>query len=304
MDVLTDVLRTLRLAGTVYFQAEFSAPWGMDIKAGAVANFHIVAHGRCWLRATDLDAAIQLDEGDIVLFPRGMRHVLAHSAAAQAAPAEDVLEAIRATSQAPPSYGGGGERTTLICGHFSCERVDLHPLLRALPPLLHVAAGGQRDPQWIATATRLMLAESGLAEPGSEAIVDRLAESLLIQVIRSHVRAQSVSDGFLAALSDPPLASALALMHARPGHGWSLGELAREVGVSRSVLAHRFKETVGESPISYLTQWRMVRAAELLRDGEASVARVAEQMGYQSEWAFAKAFKRVLGTGPGDLRRA
>ncbi len=304
MDVLTDVLRTLRLKGTVYFQADFRSPWGMDIKGGAVANFHIVTRGECWFRRAGDAAPTRLGPGDVVVFPHGDRHALLAEPDGEALPAQEVLSALAPTETGCPSYGGAGPETTLICGHFECDRDGRHPLLGALPPTILIRAGGGPDPEWIRIATQLAVAESNRPKLGGEAVVDRIAEALLIQVIRAHADALDDAQGFLAAISDPVINRGLSLIHERPEHPWSSEELAHQAGASRTVFADRFRDKMGTSPIQYLTHWRMHKARELLRSGDFSVAQIAERVGYQSEWAFAKAFKRVFQAGPGAIRRA
>ncbi len=204
---------------------------------------------------------------------------------------------------APSCVGGVGRPTTLICGHFDWDRSARHPLLESLPTVIQLPAGDGPDAAWIATAVQLTVLESTARRPGTAAVVDRLAEALLIQVLRAHLDRLDRPAGFLAALGDPPLARALHHLHQEPGRGWTLDELARSAGMSRSHLAARFRETVGTTPIRYLNSWRMARAKDLLRATEQTIAQVAEHTGYQSEFAFAKAFKRYFGVTPGAARR-
>ena len=301
MDVLTDVLTALRLRGTVYFQAIFRAPWGMDIKGGSVANFHLVVQGSCWLRGPGDNELHALHQGDIVVLSHGSRHALLHTPDAKAAPAETLIGSGSADIS-HPEYGGDGDATTLICGHYEYERAGKHPLLRALPPLIHLSAGQQSD--WITTASRLTVLESESSDDGSGAVVDRLAEILLIQAIRAYTHQLSDASGFLAALTEPTLANALSLLHHEPARPWQLSDLANACGVSRTVLADRFKRTLGIAPMQYLTEWRMHKARELLISEGASVAQAAYQVGYASEWSFSKAYKRIFGEGPGATRRS
>lgn len=304
MDVLTDVLRTLRLRGTVYFQADFCAPWGMDIKGGSVANFHVVVRGNCWVRSSQLKAALPVSAGDLIVFPHGDRHALLHAPDGDALPAETVLSSARGTTPDHRTvYGGQGSATTLICGHFECERAGGHPLLSALPGLIHISQANNPNADWMTTATQLTLLESASDRQGSAAVVDRLAEILLIQVVRSYMEQHPTTDGFLVAISDVSLSAALSLIHSQPAHPWSVHKLARKIGMSRSAFAARFKEVMGISPMQYLTHWRMQKARELFLTEDHSVATVAELVGYQGEWSFAKAFKRIFGVGPGSVRR-
>tara|TARA_R110001599_G_scaffold353512_1_gene593499 strand:- start:97442 stop:98347 length:906 start_codon:yes stop_codon:yes gene_type:complete len=301
MDVLADVLTTLRLRGTVYFQSDFGAPWGMYIKAGPVANFHLVVKGRCWLRGPGQGNMRELRQGDLVVLAHGDGHALLHRPDASAPPADAVIGDDKKRSQSP-QYGGEGEITRLICGHYEYERAGRHPLLRALPPLIHLT--GDQQTEMIATASQLVVTESNSLEKGSGAIVDRLAEILFIQVVRGYAALLPEEQGFLAALAEPAMATALVLLHEQPARDWRLEDLARDCGVSRTKLGERFKQTLGIAPMQYLTEWRMHKARELLTSDNASIAQVAASVGYSSEFSFSKAYKRVFGETPGSVRAA
>ena len=299
MDVLTDVLTTLRLRGTVYFQADFGAPWGMDIKGGAVANFHLVVQGSCWLRGPVRQEVRKLHQGDMVVLAHGDRHALLHTPDADAPPAESVISNEKKRNRGP-EFGGEGDITRLICGHYEYERAGQHHLLRALPPLIHLSNDQQTD--WIATAAELAAEESTSLLEGSGAVVDRLAEILFIQVVRAYAKTLPEEESFLTALTDPILAKALSLLHQEPARAWQLDELAQICGVSRTKLGDRFKHTLGIAPMQYLTEWRMYKAREYLTSANSSIAQVAAQVGYASEFSFSKAYKRVFGETPGSAR--
>ncbi len=299
MDVLTDILSTLRLRGTVYFQADFCAPWGMDIKGGQVANFHLIVDGNCWLQGPDSSPPVALQKGDLVVLVHGDRHALLHAPGADAPPAESVIQSPGGRGERQ-IYGGSGDPTTLICGHYEYDRTGIHPLIHALPPLIHLRKDHQTE--WIATASRLAVAESNSRKDGAGAVVNRLAEVLFIQLIRAYAEQANDRRGFLAGLAEPVLAKALALLHQHPERQWTLVELATTCGVSRTKLSDRFQRVLDMAPIQYLTEWRMHKARELLISENSSVSRVAEQVGYSSEWSFSKAYKRVFGEGPGATR--
>lgn len=301
MDILSDILTTLRLRGTVYFEANFGAPWGMDIKGGAVANFHLVVQGRCWYRCAGRTQS--LEGGDVIVFPHGDRHTLLHAPDGDAQPAEALIgtPVVPDGNDQLPCYGGSGNTTRLICGHFEIDRAGSHALLGALPAVIHLRRDEQTD--WVASASQIAVAESASTDAGANAIVDRLAEVLLIRMVRAYSRQTTTEAGFLAALRDPALASALNSMHADPQHGWQLAELARESAVSTTVLVERFQRTLGVAPMQYLTQWRMHKAREMLMSGAQSTGDIAQRVGYASEWSFSKAYKRVFGEGPGATRR-
>ena len=303
MDPLTDVLRALRLRGTVYFQADFCAPWGMDIKGGEVANFHIVSKGNCWLRIHSTGKLILLNEGDLVVFPHGDPHTLLHAEQADAVPANALLSKSRCVGKSV-TYGGEGPATNLICGHFEYDRAAAHPLFTCLPTLIHIPHTKGQAADWLTTATQLTVLESSAGREGAGAVVDRLAEVLLIQVLRAYMSKLEAREGFLGVLGDQAMARLLALIHDQPENGWTVAEMARQAGMSRSVFAARFKESLGQTPMQYLSQWRMLKARECLQTTGMTTIQVAESIGYQSEFAFAKMFKRYFGMGPGALRRA
>lgn len=302
MDVLADILQTLRLRGTVYFHARFHAPWGMQIADGQYANFHLVTDGVCWLRTGEGTALVQLQSGDLVIFPQGSTHSLLYEKQASAAPAQDLLNTPRPGDGL--SFGGEGASTTsLICGHFDYDREYPHPLFETLESFIHIPATKLADAAWIATASELAANLSEQKNPGGNAVVDRLAEALFMQALVAHIEARPDSAGFLAALQDRQIGKALSLMHQDIAHEWTLSELALAATMSRSVFAERFRKIVGEPPMLYLSRWRMLKARELLLDTSLSLGRISEKVGYRSEFALSRAFKKTLGISPGNLRK-
>lgn len=297
VDILAEALEALKLKGTVYFEADFRAPWGMAIPANQVAAFHIVAAGACWLRLSGREP-VEMSAGDIALLPHGNAHELKHAREAETLPAEEVLE-----KMATEPLGGSGTKTSLICGHFAYEHKALHPFFESLPDVVHVGADGERA-SWLATASRLAAAESAAGQRGASAVVDRLAEALLMQTLRVFFDRSPESSGFIAAMRDPNLGRALSALHGDVARDWSLDDLARRAGLSRSSFADRFRQLVGESPMKYLARWRMLEARELLRDPALSIAAVASRVGYHSEFAFSRTFKRFHGDSPGTARRS
>lgn len=302
VDVLADVFRAVRLRGTAYFHAAFRAPWGMRIDRRDIANFHVVTSGSCEVRWDDGDT--QLHDGDLVVFPHGMDHVLRSDEDAVVEPAATLLATRREAAPGRLEFGATGDASQLICGHFELDRRGAHPLLESLPAVLLLRRGEGPNPGWVETASRLAVLESESGQPGSEAIVDRLAEALMIQLVRAHAARSQHSVGFMAALADPLVGPALSLMHDDPALEWSVELVARRIGASRSRFASHFKDLLGVGPMQYLTHWRMLSARALLTDDGLSIAAIAERVGYRSEFAFAKAFKRVFGTGPGAARRS
>jgi len=299
MDPLSDVLDRVRLRGCVYFQRDFSPPWGMAMDAGPFAQFHLVVRGRCWLQTGD--ATRQLATGDIVVFPFGAAHMLLDDPSTDPVPGMAVLNAHHAGQ---PIFNGQAEGARLLCGHFELNRDLRHPLIRELPPLIHIKGMSAEQPSWLETAIALLVRESASDQPGAATVVDRLAEVLFVQVLRAHLLANAPSQGFLAALKDQRMSGALEVIHGNVHTDLTLDAIARAAGMSRSNLALRFKEVMGVTPMDYVTDWRMQRAREMLQTTRGSLADVAERVGYRSEAAFSRAFKRVFDQTPGALRRA
>lgn len=317
-DVISDVLRAVRLTAEVFGRFEVTAPWGMHVP-GEGANFlafYVVARGGAWLElpATAGDTApreLALSAGDVVVLPHGGTHVLRD--ARRIGTIERTVGAggcPRPTSTETIRFGGGGPTTVLVAGAFRFGVEARGVLLETLPPVLHVAAGDIEMGPHLTAMVQLILAESAAPGPGSLMLTTRLAEILLVQALRVHAQRTRPPEGDaeqrhgLCALVDPHVGVALRMIHARPAERWTVEGLARTVGMSRSAFAARFAELVGEAPLQYVTRWRMTVAAERLRDGEESMTHIAQHAGYRNPAAFMKAFTRVIGVGPGAYRRA
>ncbi len=303
MDVLSDILRPLRLRGGVHFRCEFSAPWGMEMKPSARAEFHIVVRGQCWLRVAGRKQPIPLASGDLVVLPRGDPHSLLDSPHSRARPAGEIVRGQDLDNYGPVTYGGAGLPAEVLCGYFELDRDRPHPIVAGLPALVHIRNTDREDLAWLQTALNFMIHETRAAKPGAELVVNRLVEVLFIQVIRAYLQQAEAPPGIWAAIADKRIGAALRLMHQVPQKGWTLETLARQIGLSRSAFAAQFSELVGNTPLRYLTSLRMRRAQELLQDAGMSTAAVAAEVGYQSEAAFGKAFKKFAGKGPGRYRR-
>lgn len=300
MDALSDILRSLRFDSSVYFKSGFCSPWGMEMEKQKVAEFHIVVRGHCWLYMDHFDEPLSLTGGDIVVFPLGDAHWISDDPAHERIPGEQVLKAIQNNESV---FQEGKTSTELVCGHFEFERDRKHPFVQALPSLIHIEGAERHHMEWLETVTRVLIDETGTGRPGSEAIINRLAEVLFIQVIRAYVEKNDFKNGFLAALSNPQIGKALTLIHSEAGKDWMLEELAHESGMSRSSFANTFKELVGVTPMAYLADRRMEKAKKYLAETDQSLLEVAENVGYSSEAAFSRAFKRSIGQTPGHYRR-
>ncbi len=303
MDVLSDVLRQLRLKGSIFLHAEFQAPWGIEIPQDHVAILHIMTYGSCWLKKSGQDHAIHLSSGDLVLFPRGDAHCLLHSPQGTATPATEILSKMTPMNEGRFQFGGKGELTRFYCGSFEYDWRADHPILESLPEMIHIKDSDSEEFSWLMNASHLLEDEAGTQRLGSSAILDRLAEVIFSQILRAYVQRTSLQKGFLAALQEEMLLKVLKLIHNKMEYKWTLAGLAKECGTSRSGLADRFKYVIGETPINYLTRWRIQKAQELLQNSSNSTAQIAEEVGYQSESAFSIAFKKITGKGPGQFRR-
>jgi AraC-like DNA-binding protein len=302
-DVVSEVLRSLRVRSTVWCRSQLRAPWGFGTDARGTAAFHVVTAGCCWLQVEGDGAQRRLDAGDLVVLPTGRRHWLRDHPATPAPALERLLARHPLDEQRRLHGGGRGPRTDLLCGGFALEGGDAHPLLVALPPVIHVRGVRGRPLPWVAATLRLVGAETDATAPGSVAVVGRLADALLTQALRVAVAELDAADGGqVRALRDPHIAAAVRLIHGQPQRPWTVGELAAEVALSRSAFAARFRELVGEPPMRYVIRARLAHAAGLLDATNVSLAEIARRTGYESEFSFGRAFKRAFGVAPGAYR--
>lgn len=298
-DALGDILRLVELESCVYFERDFWSPWGMAIDQGPFAQFHAVLRGSCVVEAAGRSHSV--GAGDVLLFPRGQAHVLADQPGRAPEPGPAVLRSLQGDE---PLFAQGERPTRLICGHYAYRRELKHPLITQLPALIHIRGFDQQAGGALDALLPLLLRELRDSAAGGSIVALRLAEVLLIQVLRLHAAHQAEDASFLAALTDGRLARAIALIHKASGEQLSLEALARAAGMSRSGFAQHFKAVAGLSPIAYLVKWRLYGASGLLRAGQLSLAEIAERVGYQSEVAFSRAFKREFAVSPGHYRRA
>jgi AraC-like DNA-binding protein len=319
-DLLSHALHATRLTGALFFRVRAFAPWVMEMPDGAtlassvpagaqnVISYHVVTRGACW-GGLSHGEPVQLKSGDVLVFPRGDPYTMSTAPAMRGGPPPpEILAFMRAMSAGRLPFlvregGDGGEAMELVCGFLGCDMRPFNPLLATLPRLIHVsgAVGAREDA--LSRLIELTMAESQHLRPGSDCIRLRLSELLFVEVVRRYLATLDPEQtGWLAALRDPMVARALSLLHQRYADAWSLNALASEVGVSRSTLAERFAHLVGQPPMHYLTHWRMQIAARLLEDRAAKVAAVALEVGYESEAAFSRAFKRVARVSPAAWR--
>ena len=323
-DILSDVLRSVRLRGVLYFYVNGTRDWAAEapssgeiaaaVMPGAehVMEYHVVVSGGCWAAVVGEDP-VRLETGDIVLFPHGDPHVVSSAAGMRAAP--DAAGYFERRQQRAPFMlhldarevpvevvAEDPRNTTLVCGFLGCDLRPFNPLIASLPRLMHIREDSRRD--WTAQLMRQAAAESKSRRPGGDAMLERLSEMTFIDAVRRYLGAlPEDSRGWLAGLRDRFVGRALTLMHEAPAFAWTVDELGRRVGLSRSALHERFADMIGQAPMQYLANWRMQVGAALLRDTAATVASVAQEVGYQSEAAFARAFKRLVGQPPSLWRR-
>lgn len=321
MDALSEVLGAVRLTGAVFLEMQMRAGWSIltaparkiaDVlmpEADHVIPFHLVIEGGCYARLVD-DGPVELSAGDLILFPDGDRHVLtaASANALHLEPTEvtgEVLDQLLKRGEvAALKQGEGGEATRIVCGYLACDKRLAEPILRGLPRLLKVSMRDGGTAAWVRSSIEFSVAESAAARPGSAAVLARLSEVLFAEAIRHYMDALPPDRaGWLAGLRDRHVGRALALLHEQPAHAWTVDELARKVGLSRSALGERFAELIGAPPMQYLTRWRTSLAARQLRDTRASILRIAGDVGYESEAAFNRAFKREFGLPPAAWRK-
>jgi AraC-like DNA-binding protein len=334
MDVLSDVLRVVRLSGAVFFTADLSSPWALESpvpemlasavmpEAECVVLFHILVEGECEVLCQAHPVAA-MQTGDVIVFPRGEQHTMRSHAAATSTPLAAIFSPGKYDEPPQLSYGGGGRTSRFVCGYLNCDQ-RFSPLVEALPTMLLVRSRddystieaidqrGSRPtvvPQgsgtWLGTTLKFTINEARIARPGNAAILGRLTELMFVEILREFMQRLPVDQGgWLAGVNDPVVGKALRLLHGSPARDWTVEELAREVAVSRSVLAQRFTELVGEAPIRYLARWRMQLAKQLMREGAQNIQDVATRVGYESEAAFNRAFKRATGSPPAAWRKS
>jgi AraC-like DNA-binding protein len=311
---MTETLEQLRLDGAIFFRAEFTENWAYHSPLSEIARvmrpgsdrmilFHIVADGRCWVSLEDGERH-WADRGDVIVLPYGDDYLMGGVEPARPVPILTLVSRPPWMTMPVLTHGSGGGRTDVVCGYLHSDHPLFDPALRAFPPVFVVRPTSGPSAEWVESSIKFALAQSAAALPTGQQST-RLPELLLIEVLRQHLASAPVAEhGWIAALSDPVLAAAMAEMHSAPQRKWTVAELAAKAAVSRSVLDERFRQVLGRSPIRYLTEWRMHVAQEMLLTSELGIAAIARRTGYDSEEAFSRAFKRTKGIAPGTWRTA
>ncbi len=293
----------LRLTGTLYCRAELTAPWGVHVPTleGQMA-FIVVMAGRCVLEVSD-EAPRVLPQGSLTLIPHGTSHRVRSAPDVETEPLFDIPFEKVSERYEVMRYGGGGELTHAMYGVMQVDEVAAHRLVALLPNVLHVATWDDAADAWLTSSLRFIAREASTLRPGGETVITRLADILVIQAIRAWIdTAKEAEHGWMAALRDPHVGRALASIHRAPAEPWSVDTLAKEAFMSRSAFSARFTELVGEPVMRYLTRFRMEVAHARIRELDEPLASLASHVGYQSEAAFCRAFKRMFGVSPGGVR--
>jgi len=315
VDALSDVLRLVRLKGGVFLHAEFTAPWCIRTQlvpedCGPLLDgveqlvlYHYVVEGRLRAQIPHREP-VDIETGEVVIFPHNHAHLLGSHLDLPPVSAREIVRPSPEGGLWVIRHGGGGEHTRVVCGFLGCDRLDGNLLARVLPPLLRFDTRRGSAAAWVKSSLEFAAHEVGVRRAGSETMLAKLSELLFVEALRYYVESlPQEQTGWLAGLKDPFLSRALALLHKDVAREWTVEELGREVGLSRSALADRFTRLIGEPPMRYLTRWRIQLAAHQLRNSDKPLARIAAQVGYESEAAFNRAFKRSLGVPPAAWRK-
>jgi AraC-like DNA-binding protein len=304
-DVLADILQSIHLQSTLYCRATMSAPWGFRVSERAVASFHIVTGGTCWLTVERTDTSpVLLTEGDLVILPHGHAHTMTDHPQTPVTRLEELVPKPPAEKDGLFYSAGQGAVTALVCGGLQLEDHTTNPLFSLLPPLLHMKGQHGQSHPWLGAIVQLVKAEASANQLAAKTVITRFSEILFIQAVRTYMG--TVGDGkrgWFNALQDPQIGQALALIQHQPDEPWTVESLANHVSLSRSAFSAKFKQLVGQSPMQYVTRVRLTKAAALLRTQPTTLVEVATSIGYDSEVAFSKAFRRYFGMPPGAYRQ-
>lgn len=315
MDALSEALNSVRMTGALFFDALCTKPWGFIVPpmqrvahvlspgTERLIGYHLVTEGMALVK---LEGApeVAISVGDIVIIPHGDSHTVTNGAPSSLIDSQASLTTVLTGDLSTWQLGGGGDPTRFVCGYFGCERYADRLFLAGLPPLIKINVLGDPAGAWLNSSIRHLLAESGSGRPGRKALLSKMAEALFIETLRRYMeQLPPEKTGWLAGARDPIVGAALALVHQRPGHPWTLPELAAEAGTSRSVLSERFTHFLNEPPLTYLARWRLQLAARRLQMTHESIMQLAVDVGYESEASFNRAFKREFGLPPAQYRK-
>ena len=299
MDALSDVLDSLKLKAVVYQKIRFSAPWGVAIAQDQYSQFWRLIKGTCYVSIPG-EEMIRMNEGDFVFVPHGAAHrILGHPGNASV-PASSYVAALQCGQ---PLFRGNDEETLLIGGHFEFSSSVQHPFVQSLPKAIRINSSQNEIRFWLEQAASFMNDELTSARAGNQVILGKLAEVVIILIIRAYIEEGDLDQGFLRAFKDPRISASLNSMHTAPEKDWTLEQLAAVAGMSRSLYCKEFKSLLGETPLAYLTNWRIQKSKEFLMASKENICEIAERVGYQSEAAFNRLFKSKVGETPAGYRR-
>ncbi len=315
MDAISQILSGVKLNGAVFFSAEFSAPWGLTMPAANLLTaklapgaehlvlYHLVIEGGSLIEMPDGNS-LELRPGDIVIFPHGdTHHMSSGKEATRPFPNYGISAKVKARDLSPLCAGGGGEISRFVCGYMACDPHICRPILSGLPSVFKVNIRSDRSGQWLENSVLHLVEEAASGRIGSEAMLAKLSEALFVDTLRRYIAGLPEQQiGWLTGARDPIVGKCLGLLHSHIAHPWTIAKLADEVGISRSALVERFSRYLSEPPMAYLTRWRLQLAARSLERTSRSVAEIASDIGYESEAAFNRAFKREFGQPPGRYR--
>jgi AraC-like DNA-binding protein len=314
MDALSEALNAVRMTGAIFYHAECTAPWGFRVPrvrdvahllapgTERLVSYHLVTEGKAIVSFPE--STMPVSAGDVLIIPHADAHTVSNGSPTTFVESGTTLGGFLAGDLTSMRLGGGGETTRFVCGYFGCERHADRLFLAGLPPMIRINIRGDPAGEWLENTVRHLVSEAGCGRPGQSILLSRMAEALFIETLRRYMEGLPAEQtGWLAGARDAVVGSALALMHGRPFHAWTIAELAAEAGSSRSVLAERFMLYLGEPPLAYLARWRLQLAARLLETRQQTVLKVASEVGYESEAAFNRAFKREFGIPPGQFRK-
>lgn len=315
MDVLSETLNTVRMTGAIFYYAECTAPWGFAVPplqkvahvlapgTERLVPYHLVAEGEAVVQFEG-GPEIPLQAGDVVIIPHGDAHTVSNGSPSKLIDSAAALGKALGGDLRPMQLGGGGAATTFVCGYFGCERHADALFLAGLPQIIKINMRGDATGQWLESSIRYLVTEADRMRAGQKVLLSKMAEALFIQTLRIYTeRLPPEQTGWLAGAREPIVGGCLALMHQQPYRRWRLAELATKVASSRSVLAERFADLMGEGPLTYLARWRLQLAARLLQTTRKTMLQVASEVGYESEAAFSRAFKREFEVPPAKYRR-
>jgi AraC-like DNA-binding protein len=316
MDAFSEILSGVKLNGALFFSAEFSAPWCFSSPAsntlapmlapGAphLVIYHFVIDGKAFVQMAD-GQSIDLDPGDVVVLPHGDPHLMTSGrGVTETSLTSEILCKVKSRDLSPMQAGGGGDPARYVCGYMACDPFLSRPILGGLPPVFKVNIRTDRSGHWLESSILHLVEEAASGRVGSEAMLAKLSEALFVDTLRRYVAGLSEQQtGWLAGARDAIVGKSLGLLHSRVAHPWTIADLADEVGISRSALVERFTRYLSEPPMTYLTHWRLQLAARSLESTPRGVAEIAGEVGYESEAAFNRAFKREFGQPPGKYRR-